>query len=93
MGCVNCNAVTDKEIKDAIKNLKTIQVVPGNSTFKDAKEINSCSYHLKTHFEIQNPGSMEVEENEESNSILGKRLNDQIIIDIIEFESKQSKQI
>ena len=90
MGCINCNEVSDKQIRDAIQNLKTIQVVPKNSTFEDAQQKVACTYHLQSHFEIQNPGNMEVEESE---SILGKRLSDQIIIDIIEFESKQSKQI
>lgn len=94
MGCVYCHDVSDSQIKNAIQNLKsTKQVVPEKNNLKDAYNTDSTQYLIESHFKIQNPGSMEDLENTKNycESILGKRLNEEILIEIYNLDNKESK--
>lgn len=94
MGCLYSHDVSELQIKNAIQNLKsTKQVIPEKNNLKDADIIDHTPYLIESHFKIQNPGSMEDSEHTENycESILGKRLNEEILIEIYNLDNKESK--
>jgi hypothetical protein len=99
MGCINCHDVFEKQVIEAVSNLKTCtQVVPGNSNFVDANSNCTSTYHLESQvFEIQNLGTTDGCEMESiltsNDSVLGKRFNDEILIELSNFDNKESKLI
>jgi len=93
--CVMCETVSCSEIKNAIKEIK-IQIdqsisqqellTPIDENLEQVdKLIDPVSYPMESSFEIQ------MEETQEDETLLGKRTQEEIIIDQIELETKEPK--
>lgn len=90
-----CETVSCSEIKNAIKEIK-IQIdqsisqqellTPIDENLEQVdKLIDPVSYPMESSFEIQ------MEETQEDETLLGKRTQEEIIIDQIELETKEPK--